>query len=159
MIKTDVGIGEFIVSKDQQDVIKTYALGSCVAVIMYDKMNKVAGMIHIALPDSTVNPKKAQTRPGFFADTGLPLFLDEMKKKGAVRNSTWIKLAGGSNIMDEGNTFDIGRRNAIAIKRYLWKKGLGVIKEDIGGNISRTVSIAVSTGEVLLSNSERKWNL
>jgi chemotaxis protein CheD len=159
MIKTDVGIGEIVVSNDGKDIIKTYALGSCVAVIMYDKLNKVAGMIHIALPDSKVNPKKAETRPGFFADTGLPIFLDTMKKKGAVRSSTWIKLAGGSNIMDEGKTFDIGRRNAIAIKRYLWKKGLGVIKEDIGGNISRTVSISVSTGEVLISNSERKWKL
>lgn len=159
MIKTDVGIGEFVVSNDVKDIIKTYALGSCVAVIMYDKTNKAAGMIHIALPDSKVNPKKAESRPGFFADTGLPLFIEEMKKKGAVRSSTWIKMAGGSNIMDEGKTFDIGRRNAIAIKRYLWKKGLGVIKEDIGGNISRTVSINVATGEVLVSNYDNKWKL
>jgi len=159
MIKTDVGIGEYVVSNNQADIIKTYALGSCVAVIMYDDAKKVAGMIHIALPDSKVNPKKAETRPGFFADTGLPIFIKEMKQKGATRNTSWIKLAGGSNIMDESNTFDIGRRNAIAVKRYLWKNGLGVIKEDIGGNISRTVSITVSTGEVLISNSREKWNI
>lgn len=159
MIKTDVGIGEYVVSNNPGDTIKTYALGSCVAVVMYDDTNKVAGMIHIALPDSKVNPKKAETRPGFFADTGLPIFLKEMKKKGATRNTSWIKLAGGSNIMDESNTFDIGRRNAIAVKRYLWKNGLGVIKEDIGGNISRTVSIKVSTGEVVVSNSREKWNI
>ena len=159
MIKTDVGIGEFLVSNDGKDILKTYALGSCVAVLMYDKVHKVAGMIHIALPDSKVNPKKAETRPAFFADTGLPLFIQEMKKKGAEKKSTWIKLAGGSNIMDEGKTFDIGRRNAIAIKRYLWKNGLGVIKEDIGGNISRTVSIEVATGQVLVSNYGNKWNL
>ena len=159
MIKTDVGIGEFLVSNDGKDILKTYALGSCVAVLMYDKVHKVAGMIHIALPDSKVNPKKAETRPAFFADTGLPLFIQEMKKKGAEKKSTWIKLAGGSNIMDEGKTFDIGRRNAIAIKRYLWKNGLGVIKEDIGGNISTTVSIEVATGQVLVSNYGNKWNL
>jgi chemotaxis protein CheD len=159
MINTDVGIGEYVVSNNPGDTIKTYALGSCVAVVMYDETYKVGGMIHIALPDSKVNPKKAETRPGFFADTGLPIFLKEMKKKGATRNTSWIKLAGGSNIMDESNTFDIGRRNAIAVKRYLWKNGLGVIKEDIGGNISRTVSIKVSTGEVAVSNSREKWNI
>jgi chemotaxis protein CheD len=159
MINTDVGIGEYVVSNNPGDTIKTYALGSCVAVVMYDETSKVGGMIHIALPDSKVNPKKAETRPGFFADTGLPIFLKEMKKKGATRNTSWIKLAGGSNIMDESNTFDIGRRNAIAVKRYLWKNGLGVIKEDIGGNISRTVSIKVSTGEVAVSNSREKWNI
>jgi chemotaxis protein CheD len=159
MIKKDVGIGEFYVSNRTDEVIKTYALGSCVAVFMYDKENKVAGMIHIALPDSEVNLKKAEARPGFFADTGLPLFLQEMKKKGALRASTWIKLAGGASIMDEKNTFDIGRRNAIAIKRYLWKRGLGVIKEDIGGKISRTVSLDVATGEVSISNSQESWKL
>ncbi len=159
MINTDVGIGEYVVSNNPGDTIKTYALGSCVAVVMYDETYKVGGMIHIALPDSKVNPKKAETRPGFFADTGLPIFLKEMKKKGATRNTSWIKLAGGSNIMDESNTFDIGRRNAIAVKRYLWKNGLGVIKEDIGGNISRTVSIKVATGEVAVSNSREKWNI
>ena len=159
MINTDVGIGEYVVSNNPGDTIKTYALGSCVAVVMYDETSKVGGMIHIALPDSKVNPKKAETRPGFFADTGLPIFLKEMKKKGATRNRSWIKLAGCSNIMDESNTFDIGRRNAIAVKRYLWKNGLGVIKEDIGSNISRTVSIKVSTGEVAVSNSREKWNI
>jgi chemotaxis protein CheD len=159
MIRTDVGIGEFKISNDEKDTLKTYALGSCVAVIAYDKSTKVAGLIHIALPDSSVNPKKAETRPGFFADTGLPLFLKEFKKKGASRANSWIKIAGGSNIMDEEKTFDIGRRNAIAVKRYLWKNGLGVIKEDTGGNISRTVSISVATGEVLISNAKEKWTL
>jgi chemotaxis protein CheD len=159
MIRTDVGIGEFKVSKDSGDVLKTYALGSCVAVIAYDTHTKVAGLIHIALPESKINPKKAETRPGFFADTGLPIFLKEMKQKGANRNNTWIKIAGGSNIMDEGKTFDIGRRNTIAVKRYLWKNGLGAIKEDVGGNISRTVSISVNTGEVIISNSKEKWTL
>lgn len=159
MIRTDVGIGELYVSNIKSDIIKTYALGSCVAVIMYDKEKKVAGMIHIALPDSKVNPKKAETRPGFFVDTGLPVLLREMKKKGATRNSTWIKMVGGSNIMDEEKNFDIGRRNSIAVKRYLWKNGLGIIKEDIGGNISRTVSISVETGEVLISNSKEKWHI
>jgi chemotaxis protein CheD len=159
MMRHDVGIGEVKVSNNPEDILKTYALGSCVAVIMYDKEQKVAGMIHIALPDSSVNPKKAATRPGFFADTGLPVLLEDMRKNGATRKNSWIKLIGGANIMDEEKTFDIGRRNAIAVKRHLWKNGLGVIREDIGKNISRTVSIAVNNGEILISNSKEKWNL
>lgn len=159
MTRTDVGIGEFKVSCAPGDVLRTYALGSCVAVIMWDKVKKVAGLIHIALPESSVNPKKAETRPGFFADTGLPVFLQSMKNIGANRNSTWIKLVGGSNIMDAERTFDIGKRNAIAIKRYLWKNGLGAIKEELGGNISRTVSITVDTGEITISNSKDTWTI
>jgi len=159
MRRMDVGIGDFAVSGTPGTVLKTYALGSCVAVVMWDKMNKVAGLIHIALPESSINPKKAESKPAFFADTGLPIFLRAMRNGGANKNSTWIKLIGGSNILDETRTFDIGKRNALAIKRYLWKEGLGAIKEDLGGAISRTVTVTVDTGEVVVSNSKETWTL
>ncbi|MCK5199164.1 MAG: chemotaxis protein CheD [Spirochaetales bacterium] len=158
-MRHDIGIGHIKVAATQGDEIKTYALGSCIAVILYDKKLKIAGMMHIALPDSTVNTEKARSLPGYFADTGLPILLSEFKKLGGELKTTIIKIAGGSNIMDENKTFDIGRRNAIAVKRFLWKHRLGVIKEDIGGNISRTVSIDIDTGKVILSNAKSKWEL
>lgn len=158
-MRHDIGIGHIKVSATPGDEIKTYALGSCVAVILYDKKMKIAGMIHIALPDSTVNAEKAQSLPGYFADTGLPVLLRDFKKLGGDRKTTVIKIAGGSSIMDANKTFDIGKRNAIAVKRYLWKNGLGVMKEDIGGAISRTVSIDVDTGKVILSNAKDRWEL
>jgi len=158
-MRYDIGIGHIKVSSTPGDEIKTYALGSCVAVLLYDKKTKIAGMIHIALPESAVNTDKAKTLPGYFVDTGLPILLKEFKKLGGDRKFTVIKMAGGSSIMDENKTFDIGKRNGIAVKRFLWKQGLGVIKEDLGGSISRTVSIDVDTGAVLLSNAKNKWEL
>ncbi|MDA3940595.1 MAG: chemotaxis protein CheD [Spirochaetia bacterium] len=158
-MRYDIGIGHLKTSSTQGDEIKTYALGSCVAVILYDRKTKIAGMIHIALPESAVNTDKAKSLPGYFVDTGLPLLLKEFKELGGDRKTTVIKIAGGSSIMDENKTFDIGKRNGIAVKRYLWKNGLGVMKEDIGGNISRTVSIDVDTGRVLLSNAKDKWEI
>jgi len=158
-MRHDIGIGYLKASFTPGDEIKTYALGSCVAVILYDKKSKIAGMIHIALPDSSVNAEKAKSLPGYFADTGLPLLLREFKKLGGDRKTTVIKIAGGSSIMDENKTFDIGKRNGIAVKRFLWKQGLGVMKEDLGGKISRTVSIDTDTGRVLLSNASNKWEL
>ena len=158
-MRHDIGIGHIKITATPGDEIKTYALGSCVAVILYDKKMKIAGMIHIALPDSAVNTEKAQSLPGYFADTGLPVLLKDFKKLGGDRKTTVIKIAGGSSIMDANKTFDIGKRNAIAVKRYLWKHGLGVMKEDIGGSISRTVSIEIDTGKVILSNAKDRWEL
>lgn len=158
-MRRDIGIGEYAVSSDPADTLKTYALGSCVAVMAWDRVNKIAGMIHVALPESKINPAKAELKPGYFADTGVPLMLRDMKKKGADVRKLIIKLAGGSSIMDANRKFDIGKRNVIAIKRFLWKNGLGVVKEDVGGEISRTVAMEVGTGEVVLSNSQRTWNI
>lgn len=154
-----VGIGEWVVSTDPSDEIKTYALGSCVAVIIIDVKLHIAGMIHIALPDSTIDTAKASRLPGYFADTGLPLMIEEMKKHGSVRASIRVKMAGGAAVMDDKGVFDIGKRNLLAIKRILWKSSLGAIAEDTGGTISRTVSLNVGDGTTTISSGNRKWTI
>jgi len=159
MSQIHVGIGEYAVSDDPEDEIKTFALGSCVALIIYDREKHVAGLMHIALPESEVNPRKAEERPGYFVDTGIPVLLSEMKRRNSTRRTAWIKIVGGSNIMDEKRRFDIGKRNVLAIKKILWRNQLGIIAEDVGGEESRTVSIRPGTGDIVISNSRRKWTL
>jgi chemotaxis protein CheD len=155
----NVGIGEWIVSNDPADTLKTYALGSCVAVLVYDSSLMIAGMIHIALPDSKVDAERARKLPGYFADTGLPVMIEEMKKRGAVRGKVWVKLAGGASVMDPGGFFDIGKRNILASKRILWGSSLGPVAEDTGGVLSRTVSILVSDGTTTISSGQKQWTI
>lgn len=155
----NVGIGEWAVSADPADVIKTYALGSCVAVLIYDSKKHIAGMIHIALPDSTIDAEKAKKRPGYFADTGLPLMIEEMKKHGAERPHVCVKLAGGAAVIEDKGIFDIGKRNILAAKRILWKSSLGAIAEDTGGEISRTVTMNVCDGSSTISSGAKQWEL
>lgn len=152
----NVDIGKFHITGDPNEEIKTYALGSCVALAIYDKKLKIAGLNHIALPESKTDYKRSKQLPGYFADTGVPLFLDEFYKKGSKKNNLVVKLFGGASIMDPNGYFDIGRRNVLAVKKILWKHGLGPIAEEIGGNISRTVSILTDTGEVFISGKEGK---
>lgn len=155
----NVGIGEWSVSAAVEDLLKTYALGSCVAVLIYDTKVRVAGLIHVALPDSTIDVAKAAAQPGYFADVGLPLMIEEMKALGASRGSVWVKLAGGASVMDTAGFFDIGKRNILAVKRVLWKSSLGPIAEDTGGAISRTVSFSVADGTVSVSSGQKSWNI
>lgn len=148
-----LGIGDYGASKDGGSEIKTYALGSCVAVVLLDPRTRTVGMIHVALPDSAINPEKCKTKPGYFADTGLPKLLDAMVKCSGNSNSRGlvVKLIGGASIMDPNDTFNIGKRNVLAIKKILWAKGLGPTAEDVGGNYSRTVSVSVDSGEIKIS--------
>lgn len=152
-----VGIGDIVYSKKPDDVIKTYALGSCVAVVLYDKVQQIAAMVHIALPSSSVDLKKAQSSPGHFADTAIPLIIEELKKAGVQKHNLWIKLIGGAKVMDAEGYFDIGKRNVLAIKKELWKYNLGPIAEDVGGDFGRTVTLTVKTGEVMISSKNHKW--
>ncbi len=156
-----VGIGEIAVSNKPDDIIKTMALGSCVAIIVVDKLNKSGGMIHIALPNSSINKRRAIERPGMFADTGIPLLFKMLFKFGKPeRKHLLIKLAGGATIMDPNNTFNIGKKNVLAIKKALWANKLGPIAEDIGGTISRTTTLEVRTGKIIVSSPGRgQWEL
>jgi chemotaxis protein CheD len=90
--------------------ITTYALGSCIGVAIYDPVTHVGGMLHYMLPEASVNPDKARANPYMFADTGIPLLFRSAYKAGAMRSRLLIKLAGGANVMDQSNFFNIGKR-------------------------------------------------
>ncbi|MBN2442921.1 MAG: chemotaxis protein CheD [Spirochaetales bacterium] len=147
-----IGIGEYKITGKPEDILKTCGLGSCVAVIMYDTKKLIGSLIHIALPDSKVDISKAARMPGYYVDTGLPMIIELMKKQGATKPDVWIKIAGGANTLNSKSEFDIGKRNILAIKRYLWKYAMGPINEDIGGTTYRTVSFYVDTGRIVISS-------
>lgn len=165
MAKTQVvGVGEFAVSRDPDEVIKTFALGSCVAVIFLHRPTRTVGMIHVALPESNISPEIVRDRPGYFADTGIPAILKKMaesaKQGVSLSQGMVVKIAGGANVMDTNNTFNIGKRNVLSLKKILWPLGMGPVAEDIGGSISRTVSVSVGTGKVVLSSPAKgEWEL
>jgi len=156
-----VGVGEYATSDRPGEIVKTLALGSCVAVAILDSNNKSVGLLHIALPESSINEKRAKEKPGMFADTGIPSLLEEMQRLGYDGKSELIiKLAGGASIMDPNKTFNIGKRNILAIQKILSRFSLGAIAEDVGGNISRSVSIDSNTGKVIVSSPGRgEWEL
>jgi chemotaxis protein CheD len=153
-----LGIGEYGATARKGEVLRTLGLGSCVAVLCHDAAAGVAGMIHIALPDSSLAPEKPLARPGYYADTGLPALFDSLRKAGWRKEAgrLTVKLAGGASILDPNGTFNIGKRNVLAIKRILWGMGLGPIAEDVGGNHSRTVSIAADNGVVTITTPGRE---
>lgn len=156
-----VDVGGIGVSKRSEDVIKTFALGSCVGVVIVSPILHVAGMVHVALPDSQLDREKALKKPGYFADTGIPVLLDQLKRLGVNGNGNLIvKLMGGANVMDSNNVFNIGKRNVLSIRKYLWQNRLAPHGEDVGGSYSRTVWVEVGTGKVFLSSPARgQWEL
>lgn len=157
-----LGVGDIGVTNKPGEVLKTLGLGSCVAVVILDPKTKTVGMVHVALPQFTHDSGKITQRPGYFADTGIPALINKMTVSGCSGNGTGmiVKLAGGSKIMDPHNTFDIGRRNVLAIKRILWAKSMGAVAEDVGGTISRSVTVYQDTGRVVISSPGRdNWEL
>ena len=141
-----VGIADCQTSKDRNSTLVAYALGSCVGVGVFDPANSVAGLLHILLPESSLDAEKAARNPCMFADTGVVQLLNRCQELGAAKSRLRVWLAGGSALMDARGIFNIGKRNQLAVRKALWKAGLLTLSEDLGGQGSRTVRLEVATG-------------
>ena len=144
-----VGIGELVVSDMADEVIVTHGLGSCVAVCVFDPVARVAAMLHFMLPDSRINVDRARQQPAAFADTGIPLLFQTAYGHGLEKRRAIVKLVGGAEITPSvDSAFRTGQRNALAAKQVLWRNGVLATAEDTGGNVARTVYLAVQDGRV-----------
>jgi chemotaxis protein CheD len=151
-----IGIGEWRVTNDREEVIKTFALGSCLAVIVHDRAG-IGGMVHVALPDSTTDADASGKPEAYYADRALPVLFAEMLGLGSSLRKIQIKLVGAADSRCEGDLFNIGKRNILAVKRLLWSRGLGIVAEDTGGVMSRTVEFRVGDGCLTIrSNGDRR---
>ena len=145
-----VGVADCRISSDPQAVLVTYALESCIALMIHDPVAGVAGLLHFMLPESNLDPEKARQNPYMFADTGIPLLFRAAYDQGADKRRLVVTAAGGAQVMDPTGFFNIGKRNHLAMRKILWKAGVLVHGEEVGGAASRTVRLEVRTGRVLL---------
>jgi chemotaxis protein CheD len=143
-----VGVADMKVSNQQSEVLVTHALGSCIGVAIYDPAAKVGGILHFMLPDSNLDPGKAQEHPHMFADTGLPLLFRECYRLGAQKSRLRVKVTGGSQVLDNREFFQIGRRNYAALRKIFLKNNVLINNEDVGGTKARTLFLEVATGNV-----------
>jgi chemotaxis protein CheD len=147
------GIGEMVLSDTPGESLSAPNLGSCLGIAVYNPKLKLGGLIHCLLPLSKQNPEKAAKEPIIYVDTGVAELLKVFLARGAQKKDLIIAVAGGSNINDTGNVFEIGKKNYAALRKILWKNELLIRAEDIGGNHSRTITLVIDTGEVLVRSN------
>jgi chemotaxis protein CheD len=144
-----VGIGDIVVSNVHDSTIATHAVGSCIAVCVVDPVAVVAGMVHFLLPESSINPQRAGEHPGVFADTGIPLLFQTAYAYGLVKQRAIVKLVGGAEMpQTTKGWFNTGHRNLLAARNVLWRNGVFVAAEDVGGTEARTVHLSVGSGRL-----------
>ncbi len=154
-----VDISDIKVSDEPETELVTYALGSCIAVLVHDPVRHVGGMIHYMLPLSEISPQKAAANPAMFADTGVPLLFRMVYDRGCRKEDLVVKVAGGGALYDDHGTFEIGKRNYVVLRKIFWKNGILIAAEDVGGSKSRTARLDVGTGRVLISSQGEELTL
>ncbi len=151
-----VDIADLAVCNDQKVTLITYSLGSCIGVSIWDPVAHVGGMLHYMLPESALSPEKAKSNPAMFCDTGIPKLFRAAYELGAVKSRLIVKVAGGSQLLDDNGTFNIGKRNYLSLRKIFWKNGVLIEAEDVGGSVSRTVRLEVATGRVTVKTRNQE---
>lgn len=130
--------GEFAVGRDDDDVAFKTLLGSCVALMFYDKEKKIKSMNHFLLPktENTIDDMKY----GLYS---VEAMLNEMYKMGCKKQNMVAKISGGADIMQLNLTnVSIGQRNVDFAKEFCRSEGFKVISEHTRGEHGRLILLA-----------------
>jgi chemotaxis protein CheD len=132
--------GELIFSKKPL-VVKT-VLGSCVAVVLYDKVNKWGGMCHYLLP---VAPSE-EHRSTKYGDVAIYTLLHKFLKNNSKKEDLIASIIGGAFIIfDEREIFFIGDRNIEVATEILRKEKIFIKQMHTGGEHGKKVYFNTAT--------------
>ena len=129
-------------------------LGSCVGLVLYDRVARLGGLAHIVLPEA----RGVVDHPGKYADTAIPMLVADFDRRlgTKARPRLTAKLVGGANMFQmapatrENSGLNIGQRNQDAIEQILSKLTIPVIARDVGGTTGRRLTLDTATGIVTI---------
>ncbi len=141
-----VGIADMKMATNQEILI-TYALGSCVGIALYDSVTRIGALIHIMLPSVMETDVKNTFK---YADSAVIATIIRLNGRGVPTSRLTAKIAGGAKMfaVDNGMIGSIGSRNVDAVKTVLRKYGIPIHAEDTGLSLARTMSLDAKTGQV-----------
>lgn len=120
-------------------------LGSCVALILYDKVQSIGGLVHVMLPKSF----KDELKPGKCADTAVPKIINTLlNTKGCHKKDLVVKIFGGAKMLINTSN-DIGMKNANEVVRLVKEFGLKIHTIKTGGEKGYLVQLDTATGIVM----------
>ncbi len=146
-----LGLGERAISRDPDDVLVAYGLGSCLGISMVDPITRISGLLHAVLPGAASGLPSSDPNSHKYVDSGIEDMLAAVIKEGAIKSRLIVRIVGGANMLiSPGMTssFDIGTRNMDTARKTLQSLNMKITAEEVGGHTGRTVHVYVADSRV-----------
>lgn len=144
--------GEYQVTDDDEVVLSTI-LGSCIAACLRDPIAGVGGMNHFLLPGDGSRAESGESaRYGVHL---MELLINGLLKKGASRDRIEAKIIGGGKTIP--GLSNVGEKNAIFAKTFLQDEGIRIVGTNVGGDHGRKLEYWPVSGrarQCILNGSE-----
>ena len=152
-----VNIGQVKTDTPPAEIITV--LGSCVAVLIYDPVNQVAGLVHIAEHEG--DEKAIALEPGRYANSGIRLLIQSVLSAGGKRNNFVCIISGGNYTTSCREcvlmTTDVSRLNRDAVRRTLTEEGLSFTENKFGADGAASLVFDVESHELRVTIQETKY--
>lgn len=125
--------GECAIAYDSDGIAISTILGSCVSVMLYDKVKKIYGMNHFLLPSSLEAEESLK-----YGLMSMELMINDMLKMGCCKKNMVAKIAGGAHVL-ESISQKIGEKNISFARDFCKAEGISIVSEDVGGDKGRVV--------------------
>lgn len=139
------------------DLLVTLGLGSCVAIMLYDREARVGGLAHVLLPEPALARDRHNSAK--FASTAVPMLVEELAAMGARAARLEARIVGGASmfatLMVPG-ALNMGERNIRAAREALQRAGIPLRGEAVGADHGRSVRFDVGAGSTVVSSVGRQ---
>ncbi len=130
-------------------VIST-VLGSCVAVCIYDKKRKVAGVNHFQLPFI----REKQSATARYGNVATYALIHMMIDDGSKLKYLEAQIFGGA-YDPKVSRKNIGRENIVVARKILRKNRVRIVSEDVGGEKGRKIVFDTTANEIAVLRVDR----
>ena len=132
----DVQIGQVKAARGQA-ILKSSAIGSCIAVAACNPSNKTAAVAHIMLPGRAPAGKDGSEKTKYAHDA-IDEIIDKMAQFGSTAGKIKAAVLGGANVLQKADD-TICRANIESTLDYLKERHLEVVATAVGGTVRRNV--------------------
>ena len=151
----DVSTGQVKVARGGA-ILRSIAIGSCVAVAAYDPKKKMGALAHIMLPESA--PKKHLADRTKYAADAIEEIIRRITRLGGNSDDIEVCLVGGANVLKKKDD-TICKNNIKSTIRFLEKKRIPIKAKLLGGTIRRGICLDIASGSVFYMEGDGKEKL
>ncbi len=147
----NVGLGEYAISRNPEDVLVAYGLGSCMGVVMVDSSLSLCRAPSCRTPQAVGGVVPGEANPFKYVESGIENLLASLIRNGANQSRLVVRMIGGANMLtttEFTRSFDIGTRNIEAAHATLGRLKLSIAAAEVGGHTGRTLRVYVANGRV-----------
>jgi chemotaxis protein CheD len=130
-------------------ILKSNAIGSCIAVAACDPTTGIGAMAHIMLPGAAPEDKKAEEKTKYAANA-IDTMLTKLERLGSKNDNIEIALVGGGNVLNRDDD-TICNDNIESVLELLCRKNLKIKAQALGGTHRRSVTLDIERASIFYS--------